>query len=161
MKAKRAFPWWLIPASLFALGIAGWAIHVVYEEARLASADVATTCTVIKVNRDDDDEGRSARAQVTIAHEVGGKRYERLDEGVDHGFTRDADADLAPFRVGADVPCRYVRGRPDLVVVLTRRKSMAMYIALAIFWLAFPFALYLFDRWLVKRRQGRGAKREW
>jgi hypothetical protein len=89
------------------------------SEVRLASASVRTSCTVLEAKVLPGSRGK-VLPQVRLAHEVDGKRYEALDEGDSSG--REAvERTVAAFPVGAKVPCRYVEGRPDLVIALDDR----------------------------------------
>lgn len=98
-------------------GVAAVAIGV--SELRLASASVRTSCTVLEAKVRPGSRGKVV-PQVRLAHEVDGERYEALDEGDSSG--REAvERTVAAFSVGAKVPCRYVEGRPDLVIALDDR----------------------------------------
>jgi hypothetical protein len=91
-------------------------------ELRLSNASVASTCTVLETSTRKGKRDADIVPQVRLAHEVGGRRYERLDEGV-QGSQEEATRALAAFPKGGTVRCHYVEGKPELVVVFHERKG--------------------------------------
>jgi len=136
-----------------------WTFYLAYQDSLLAGADVKTTCKVLSVGRRShtEESGRS-RLEVTISHEVDGKTYERTDTGP---YTRDEQAtrDATDFRVGSEMPCRYVRGRPELVVVLWQRNGFWSWGGVGVALIVVPIVVGAFIAWhgARKRRSSRRA----
>jgi hypothetical protein len=117
----------------FVVAFAGgpYVIWLGWQELRLDGADVASTCTVLETSTRQGKGTLDFVPQVRLAHEVAGQRYERLDEG-EQRSENDAARALAPFPAGAKVPCRYVEGRPDLIVAVEGRRPAGFMVAVGI-----------------------------
>jgi hypothetical protein len=136
-KARLFHPAALVGLTVLCVAASSVAIYGVYWSARLDSADVASHCKVIEVGvREIDGEhgDRPSRGtryvpEVTLAHEVDGERYEREDAGAVQSLRSEAEHKIAGLHPGADVACRYVEGRPDLVVYFEERTApLAFYV---------------------------------
>jgi hypothetical protein len=137
---RRRIPSYVLGMGLICFLAAAFCGFNAWKQARLAGADVSTTCTVVawETNKDDPDVPR-----ITIAHELAGERYTRTDEGTETAGANKYQSIGTPTP-GAKVPCWYVRGHPDLVIVFRDRPAggLALFGAVALILLPLGFLIY-------------------
>ncbi len=119
----------------------------VYRQDRIAHANQLTTCTVVqqKVGTSSSNRRHRYTPEVTLAHEVGGRRYQRTDSGDGVQDRNAALHQLQPYKVGVQVPCYYVAGSPDLVTVFRTAAGHGL-LWFAGFLLLIPVFAFVVDR---------------
>jgi hypothetical protein len=112
---------------LLAIGACAGALSAFYagfRERQLSQATVESSCDVVGWAVDDyvDPDGHADRhiPTVTIAHEVGGTRYERIDKGPNQISYGTAASFAVKYQDKQDIPCFYVAGHPELVVLFRK-----------------------------------------
>lgn len=137
-------------ALAFTAGALG-AFYAAWSENRLSRATESTTCTVLQTRvyeaRDSEGSTSGYYPEVTIVHEVGGQRYERVDRGPRKISESDAREAGNEFKVGGRYDCAYLPGEPESVVLFPRSKwagwPMAMFGGML---LAFIVVFYVIER---------------
>lgn len=98
--------------------------HQTYRDYQRVNADVETTCTVVEAGKTsfEPDKGPTEYAlEVRATHEVDGTSYEGVDHGQRYTFSgSDAPESIHDYPVGGSVPCRYVKGSPDLIQIFPK-----------------------------------------
>jgi hypothetical protein len=111
------------------------AFYAAWAENRLSRATEQTTCTVLQtrvhVATDSENSTTGYYPEITIVHEVEGKRHERVDRGPREISESDARAAGNKFKIGGRYDCAYLPGEPESVILFPRPKSagwpMAMF----------------------------------
>lgn len=144
-------PWFVVGVGVVGTVAATASFYSAWSSWRLSNATEPSTCTVVdgSVHNDTDSEGttRGYFPEVTIAHEVDGKRLERVDRGPREISESNARQALDPYPVGRTLKCAYVPGHPELVVLFPKSPTAGWQMAMfGVFLLGLVGGIYAWER---------------
>jgi hypothetical protein len=150
-RRKASSPKFVLGVAIVCVLASGYPLYVAWQSNRLGGASEPSTCEILGTTYEqstDSDGGTDGYYPVVeIAHTVDGQRYTRKDSGKRFSISSDAVNAVKHLRVGDAVPCRYVAGSPELVVVLEQnpKQALGMLIFAGFLWLM-PIGMFLWER---------------